>query len=52
MWLATSGLDLKGSMGEILNLRDNNGGKPTLKSHVEDALNDSRYRAKARDCVL
>ena len=48
VWLATSGLDLKGSMGEILDLGDNNGGKPTLKSHVEDALNDSRYRAKAR----
>ena len=48
LWLAESGLDLGQSMSDILDMRDDNGSKPQFKPHVEDALADTRSRAKTR----
>ena len=48
LWLAENGLDLGQSMSDILHMGDDNGNKPQFKPHVEEALADTRSRAKAR----
>lgn len=48
LWLAESGLDLKKSMTDILDMGDENGGKPTLKPHIQDAFAKAQYRARTR----